>query len=73
MTYVSDKDRDVFSNVAKTVADNFVTDELREIHEMAVRLRQILDASINRIDKTTEMKVKVLLPTLALGAASRDS
>jgi hypothetical protein len=52
MTYVSDKDRDVFSNVAKTVADNFVTDELREIHEMAVRLRQILDASINRIDKT---------------------
>jgi hypothetical protein len=51
MPHINDLDRNVFSNVEKTIADNFTADELHEIHEMAERLRQILAASIGRIDK----------------------
>lgn len=48
MASINDRDRDAFSNAEKTVADNFTAEELREINEMAVRLRQILKASIDR-------------------------
>lgn len=51
MAQIDDSDRHVFSNAEKTVADNFTMDELGEIHEMAEKLRQILNASISRLDK----------------------
>lgn len=48
MAYISDRDKDVFSNAEKTGANNFTEAELSEIHTMALRLREILDASIGR-------------------------
>lgn len=51
MAQINDVDRHVFSSAEKTIADNFTTDELREIHVMAEKLRQILSASISRLDK----------------------
>jgi hypothetical protein len=48
MASISDSDRDAFSKAEKTVADNFTAEELREINQMAARLRQILKASIDR-------------------------
>jgi hypothetical protein len=48
MTLINDQDRSIFSNAEKTAADNFTADELREVHEIAVRLNMILKASIHR-------------------------
>lgn len=48
MPRISDIDKDVFADAAQTGADNFNTLELFEIHSIAVRIRQILDASITR-------------------------
>lgn len=48
MTSIRDSDRAVFLNAEKTVADNFTTEELQEIGQMAVRLSEILQASIDR-------------------------
>jgi hypothetical protein len=48
MAYISDRDKDVFANADKTAASNFTEAELTEIHAIALRLREILDTSIDR-------------------------
>jgi hypothetical protein len=41
-------DWNIFLNAAKTVSDRFTDSELKEIHEMALRLDQILKAVTDR-------------------------
>ena len=55
MSYITDSDKDVFSNAAKTGANNFTQQELFEIHSFAVRLNEILNESIQRQQKSFEM------------------
>ena len=48
MASIRDIDRTVFSNVEKTIADNFTAEELKEISRIAARLSEILKTSIER-------------------------
>ncbi len=48
MARIPDIDRDVFSNIEKTISDHFTEEELNDIHEIARRLKKILKAVIAR-------------------------
>jgi hypothetical protein len=52
MARIPDIDRDVFSNIEKTISDRFTEDELTEIHGIALILKQILKAVIAREDSS---------------------
>lgn len=48
MPRIHDVDRDAFSEAEKTTLDNFTSSELRDIQEMAIRLKQIFKAAKER-------------------------
>ena len=52
MARIPDIDRNVFSNIEKTVSDHFTKDELNQIHRMAARLKLIIKAVIEREDSS---------------------
>jgi hypothetical protein len=56
MAGIPDIDRNVFSNIEKTISDRFTEDELNKIHEMAVKLKQILNAVITREDSSRRLQ-----------------
>lgn len=48
MPPMNDTDRNVFSDAYKSVVSNFTVEEQAEIHELAVKLRLVLDAAVKR-------------------------
>lgn len=52
MPAINDLDRTVFSNAEKTIFDNFTTEELRLIHQIATNLDSILRSASSRRDRS---------------------
>lgn len=48
MAEIPSVDWTIFLNAAKTVSDRFTESELKEIHEMALKLDQIVNAVLAR-------------------------
>jgi len=52
MAHISEKHKDVFSDVSHSFSNYFTTDEVEEVNQMADRLRAILDATIERQEES---------------------
>jgi hypothetical protein len=53
MASITDRDKDVFSNLVETISDRFTEFETKRIHEMALELDLILNSIKAREDKSS--------------------